>query len=81
MHLKLVSKHINVYMQHLAAHYTASGNASYVCIANLIMFYYRANPMCLGSLSEFQSGYEKPILEGQKYNCTKRQLALSRQSK
>ena len=36
--------------------------------------------MHLGALKEFQSCYEKPILEGQKYNSTKRQLALSRQS-
>ena len=36
--------------------------------------------MCLGTLSEFQNRYEKPILEGQKYNCTKRQLAMSRKS-
>ena len=37
--------------------------------------------MCLGTLNEFQTRYEKPILEGQKYNCTKRQLAMSRKSK
>ena len=41
----------------------------------------RANPGCLGTLSSFHDNFEKPILEGQKFDCTKRQLAQGRWSK
>ena len=36
------------------------------------------NPNCLGSLKSFQEKYEKPILQAQKFDCTKRELAAGR---
>jgi len=41
----------------------------------------RANPGCLDTLSSFRDNFERPILEGQKFDCTKRQLAQGRRSK
>lgn len=41
----------------------------------------RANPGCLDTLSSFHDNFERPILEGQKFDCTKRQLAQGRRSK
>lgn len=37
-----------------------------------------ANPGCLGNMKEFQMKFERPILEGQKFDCTKRELATAR---
>ena len=36
------------------------------------------NPNCLGSLKSFQDKFEKPILQAQKFDCTKRELATGR---
>ena len=43
-------------------------------------FCFRANPGCLGNMKEFQMKIERPILEGQKFDCTKRELATARSS-
>jgi len=36
------------------------------------------NPNCLGTLKSFQDKFEKPILQAQKFDCTKRELATGR---
>jgi len=36
------------------------------------------NPNCLGSFKSFQDKFEKPILQAQKFDCTKRELATGR---
>ena len=54
-----------------------SCNCMYSCMS---FFCFRANPGCLGNMKEFQMKFERPILEGQKFDCTKRELATARSS-
>ena len=40
-----------------------------------------ANPGCLGGKENFAHRFEKPILQGQRFDVTKRELATGRKSK
>ena len=54
---------------------------SCICMYSCMSFFcFRANPGCLENMKEFQMKFERPILEGQKFDCTKRELATARSS-